>query len=518
MSPDPKDHEKTLVTGASSAPSSPLADRRAAFADKLADAKRKAIEAKERLASPAATEVSGLDEVKRTLEQKRAELQMARESGPNAIVTAPRESAFAQAFPRASASAEPSKVLLGLFNLPLQQELPEPFVEALEELRQRTTQLTRDGVEQASWLPVYDEAIEVLVFLGEELKEDLRRLQQELLEAEDASELKRRLVQDPRREADEAKRSVRESLQKTMREWVDRNKRQMDHVGKNCQEVFEKKFRLDERPTSTGIEMAMPDGLWDDYCQYFKECCQTWIKNTTQGVEVAFAQNVNTGAAPLRTIGRPEIFCPPDTTPPSNRVGIEGAKPAPEVLAIPGRGKLFGQYIRSNIMSVGMFGMLVGSMLAMFGWKVGSGTIRAALIAALLPISIIFGALGVKRQRQELSEKAVADQKKKISGTTDKAVKARLDEQRQALDRWINARLTVWSNTTDQYWKDQIEPHFSELEAAAKKATIDHTIWRNSLNDKMNALRTLGARVNGTTLPELRARQRDIRDASLTGV
>jgi len=408
---------------------------------------------------------------------------------------------------------EPSAALQQLVELPLRLRRQGPVVERIEALEDQIAATAPDG----PWLSRYDVALDIARDLVAEMGAELSALQEEILSQPDQTRIRNELLAGPQKEADRAASQAKATLSKVSRAWTDRIKRQQDQVSVQCMEPVDRDLVLFEEPTPYGLVLRVDPTWWAQFTGFVGRCCGSWSERVTGGFEAeALRELAGLAGLPLAA-GQP-------VTPPAPRDDPEGegaprSAPPFKEIEVPSTGASMMQYMRSNIMTVGILGSVFAGVLALVGPLMGGEdggggggvstmAVRGGVLAAALPVSLVFGIKAARRQREKLRHKAVVEQKKAVTGHVKSELKGGLDRQRGALDRWVAARATDWERAVDAWFAAAVQPQLDACETRALEAIREQKIKTSRMSERQMQIKQQLRRIEDNLLFDLKKARR----------
>jgi hypothetical protein len=411
---------------------------------------------------------------------------------------------------------EPAPPLRAVMDIPLRLGDVSPATNSkVSTLSARVGQTAPDG----DWPAVYADAVSIVEQLVGELDAKVEEVQKELLGLDDPNEVRQRVTQGPRRDAEKARSDAKTALQRVTKEWTDRAKRQLDHVQEQCTSSAAKSMMVTEEPAKAGVKLGVDRTWWAQFSGFAARCCDEWTRNATTGAEQALAKAVSESTASIveRTKGRP-VKPPATQADPRNEAQLKDELPEKEA-DVPSFAAALGGYVRSNIMAVGMFGTMIAVVIALAGRFFGSDDgasarpntmlVRGGLLLAVLPIVLFLGIRAARKQRDVQRDKALTQHRQAVRAYVDKELRAALEKHRGALERWIAARGEAWAGALDAWWDEAVEPALARTTEAANEALKDLRVQQTKLQEKQSSLRTLKSQIGGNLLFDLKRRQRE---------
>lgn len=405
---------------------------------------------------------------------------------------------------------EPAPPLKAVLDIPIRfpDAAPE-LLESVGELAKRS----REG--EPDWPAIYESATEIVTRLVEGMDGQVEDLQRRLLDL-DPNELRQRLTAAPRREVERKKADAAAALSAVEREWMDRAARQADYVVESCVAHAKGALQLEERSAQTGgIALAVDGPAWAQFTGYVSRCCDQWCESARKGIDEDAARALASAAAALGGASRR----PDDSgAPPSE--GQLGSEPPVKNADVPSTMGALLSYVRSNIMTVGIFGTVIAVVIALVGrftgeasssMSGGSMLMRGGLVIAVLPLVLAAGIVAARKQRERLRARAIEDYEKAVQAFVKAEVERAAQKQRKAVERWVKARVAAWSGALDALWQDTVEPRLRGDDDRAQKALVDARLEHQKLQDQLQRLRTLRSQASGNLLVDLRRRLAELR-------
>ena len=391
--------------------------------------------------------------------------------------------------------AEPSPALRTFFDLPLRLDLPAELTARVETLEKQARALQPTD----TWLPIYEGAIGLSEAAGAHLEEQLDAVRDQLLGLPDPNRLRQETVGRLRKEADDARASLKTDLQALVREWSDRAKRQQSQVGKECETPVSEHLVLVEAPVAGGVALSIEPGWWGEYRGFAHKCSTLWTEQVANGVEMDLQARMADLSALSFSEGKPVPTLVPPTPPKPE--GLFETPPRTEQVELPSAMGALASFVRSNLMMVSMFSMMV----------VGGGVIsRGTVLLGALPFIAVFGFFAGRRQRDRLKTKALEAARTKVLSEVQRDLKSGLDGCRSALERHIKARTKAYEAAADTWGKEVLAPAMEAAEAETNASIKRLRKQSGQLQEKQAGLKGQLTQVNKNLLFELRRRQRDL--------
>lgn len=407
--------------------------------------------------------------------------------------------------------------LRALLDLPLRFKVPPAFSERIDGLATSVAQAkSRDD-----YGAIYKSAVDLVEELVRELDGTIEQMQREGLRQDDPNDLRQRIAGAPRKEAERARTEAKTALQKAHKEWVDRTRRQLDHVTTQCMEAAATP-EMTEANTDDGVKLGVESRWWKEYAAYVVTCCEEWTRNVVEKADDAYRKTVTSAVAPaLQHTSQRGVASPDAASAPSVDTKISSDTPAKDVEIPTTLGALL-QSVRSNVMAVGIFGTVVVVIISIAGNAFGKGTsssssytmlARGGLILAVLPFSIVFGLKAAKKQRASLREKALVAHKQAIGAFVKAEVDKALERHRKTLERWLTTRGEAWANAIDKWWDGEVEQALARYEAKAIDVVRDARLSQAKFTEELGAVRAFRSQLAQNLLFDLRRRHREIAEA-----
>jgi hypothetical protein len=403
---------------------------------------------------------------------------------------------------------EPHPALQGLLDAPLKLTLSAAVGAAIEELRGQV----RAADESTDWLAIYDQGLGVTEQLLADLDAQLEAMEQRALTLPDPGEIRQKQLVGRQKSADEVRARIRTDLNRTTNEWLDRLKRQQAQVHQQCVEMMDEHFKVHVETEKRSVTVSVDPTCWEQLEQFMGACADSWTEQAGQGADQQLTALLD---ARDQVHGAERV---PWTAP--VRSGLPAVDGAPLRLPRPEHGNApttlgaLGSFLRSNVLLVSMFGMMLGAPIAfVFGLDLGggkSGMLRGGVVVAAMPFLSIFGAYAGRTKRRQAIEKLDQDGHRKLRDATERNVGTVLDAQRDRNGRWIRARATELENALAEWWEIAVVPALAQVEVtvkeAAQKAKIDH----RRLSDEHAKLKRTRDDVAGKLLFDLRRHHREL--------
>jgi len=411
---------------------------------------------------------------------------------------------------------EPGNALRGLLDLPLRQSLAPELQGAIAALG---TDI-RSAAAAADWAPFYARAIKISDEILGTTDGRLEVLQRHSLSIEDPMEARARIAQAPRREAERLRTEALANVQRLVREWLDRAKRQQEHVAAGCAPYL-REARLVERVDGKhGMTLSLDARWWSEFSDYARQCCDEWTKNFCLGLEADVGPSIAEGLGELaRRHGPPGA--PVAWTQPVTSVQFDTVIEAREV-ETPSVSLLFVRAVRTTfMMMMGFVSIIVNLAKPLSSGGGGHGSmaeigqiVLSVISLACFVTAIYFGVGDARRQRETLQKQGLTTWRDsavtQLRGELDKI----LDRHRRLLERWAALRADQWTAAIDRWWDTRVEPRFVESDAMAAEHAKELKLQQGRLQEELGGLRALRNQLSQTTLFELRRRLRDLSEGA----
>lgn len=420
-------------------------------------------------------------------------------------------------------TAEPAPPLRAVLDLPLRTTgIATEASNRIAALNETVRATPKDG----DWTTVYEIAIGIVEAVADHADARLAELQRSALEMEDPAEVRQRTVEGPRREADRVCTEVKGAIQRVERDWTERSKRQLDHVLEKCLESGGKSLQTTEEASGTGLKLRVDAAWWAQFLGYIGRCCDEWTRNVTTGLDQDAAAAVRAGTAGLLSTSAGKGVPEPELQPaPATEARVTEDPPEKEA-EVPNRGAALLRYIRSNVMSVSMFGtmfaVVIGIVFQFTGDHDGQPSarpistiyVRGGLLMLVLPIVTFLGLRAGTKQRETSRAKAVEQHRQAVQTYLKTVLDKVLERHRKALERWIHARTESWTAQVETFRQDVLTPVLAEGSTAAAAAVKDLKLQQAKLMEEQNALKTFRNQVGQNLLFDLRKRHRELREGT----
>lgn len=403
---------------------------------------------------------------------------------------------------------EPTPALRAVCDLGLRiDDLPAELRDRVEGL---AAEVRASPDQEAAWTPIYSHSVTLVRDVLVHLETAVETLQREMLEL-DPNELRQRLSSSQRDE-DKGPAEAQSALQEVERDWTDRIGRQSEHVLEGCLAHAKTALPITEAPSETGgLTLAIDETAWVQFAGYVARCCDEWTSNVTRDADQDAARAVDRVA---RGHGATGVRAPDA----AEEVRCEGRLPTPPPVKnadVPTTMAALFQYIRSNIMTVGIFGTVIGVVVALAakagggeGGVQGGGSMlfRGGLIIALFPIIVAAGIVVARRQRERIRVRALEDHHKAVASFLKTEVEKALGRHRKALERYLKHRMGDFRAAFDDLWQVEVLAKLgarsSDADAQIREAKLAHA----KLGEQAQRLRSMKSRMSDNLLIDLRRR------------
>lgn len=408
--------------------------------------------------------------------------------------------------------AEPSQHLRSLLDLPLRFPLPPPITSAINGLGSRL----RPQASSRDWQEVYASAIAILQDLLADLDGRLDAFQHQALAVEDPNEVRQRLSQVPRREAERLRAEAKSNLQKILYENAARAKRQEDEVLVPAIEKALKAPEILAQSTKKGLSLEVATTWWDEFCRYVERCSEEWTRTYVGQMEYAISTTVLSAVRAIHAVvpsTTTERLVAPDP-PQIMEPGARCSSGVPTTLVeIPSAAAALLQSVRSNLMVVMMFGSVVATIVGVLLAKVSNkAELTAKLMVAAIPVVVAVGIMGVRKQQRLAREKAVSSQLSATQGYGRAEAGRVFMRQRRALEKSETTRVELWTAALDRWWDQAVEPALGSADSQATDQARDLRLRQGKLQEEMAGLKAMRSQLGQNLLFELRRRLRDLQE------
>lgn len=426
---------------------------------------------------------------------------------------------------RAPDLREPSPCLRTALDLPLRVELSAGGRASLDELAARVRSPGDGGV--GEWIRIYELAIRCVDATLREVDEGLERTQGELLALEDLNEVRQRISQQPRREAERVRTEVRAAVQATAREWSERTRRQTDHVRTQCVGTAQQTLVLREVTASSQVELHVDDAWWQQYAEHLRGCCDEWTRTTAAGVDAALAEAIGARSRALAVRPGERLAAPNDGGVAVVTAWRQGEAPPVRRSPATSMGAAVGAYLRTNMMMLGMFSAVFMALVWLAGTtfaaeppvgaattpaRIDGGLVRGGLMLACLPVMLVLGYRASRRKLREAQEAAQAAHREVVIKYVRLETDANLERHRQALDRGISRRSEAWAVAFEAWAAGVLAPALAAADDDAAAKIRELKARQSRLSDALLAARTVRGQLAQNVGFELRKRLRELLD------
>lgn len=414
--------------------------------------------------------------------------------------------------PRRDRDAEPQPPLRALLDLTLEQRFSERLGSRIDHLGARIGELEPES----DWLPIYTEAVTLADDVAAELDQQVIALQERSVTTDDPNEIKRRSGAESRRTVEKLLGDVKAGVKKVTTEWTGRCKRQAAHVLGECVESAKKDTPLVGTEIKDKLEVGVDPAWWPKYADYVTQCCEQWTLRVTSGFEARAVVTVADASRPLlKSVKAPPITPPPTTEPPAGKHKLGERNLPTKTVDLPGVGASLMQFIRSNIIAIGMFGgMLVaaGTMLGLSSDK--PGNMRGYLMLGALGPLLLIGFLGARKNRRRLAEKAHQDAGKEVERSLAALVKTTIERHGGVLERWVAARAEAWDTRISGWFEQHSEAYLKRKESDGASRAASAKLEQARLSDELNTKRSFRNKLNQGMVLDLKRRHRELKQAA----
>lgn len=411
-------------------------------------------------------------------------------------------------------NTEPSPPLKAFFDLPFHVELPDDLVEQIRSIAQKTAGLTDDG----PWQDIYNEVLNLAVKVQEELDNAMERLHNEALDNDDPLAIKSRAMGEPKAIADRTRADMRQAVQSTIQEWVDRVGRQHDQVLDACMGEAQNSVSVHAEESKESIVFSVDQTWWAQYSGYVTRACEQWTNSTIDKIIQDLFASVSSRADAIAQISARQL-------PPVPRASVGST-------AHPGTGQLpikkvdvpttlggVGKFLRGNLTMVGMVAMGLAGAIALFdhlgggadgGRTISSMAVRGGLMLLVIPFSLIFGVKATKKERSKIIEKAKDEMEQSIKNQIRSETGHALQRQRQIIVNWIATVKDAYLSSLDVWIEDGVRSLFLEKEQEATEAIRQARLKQAKLNEQISALRSFKGQFTNKHLVDLKRRHHEL--------
>jgi hypothetical protein len=384
---------------------------------------------------------------------------------------------------RTATSPDPVGAFRALIDLPLRQQFDPTFCIAINELSGQLRAVTPS----TDWGPIYHQAIKVADDLLANTDRRLEDLQRRALTIEDPMEARNRLSQAPRREAERLRGEAKNTVQRVLREWIDRAKRQQDHVASGCVPLLRQNGLVNETATTHGLTLSLDKAWESQFTSYVSQCCDTWAQNFAPGVEQGLASGITQALVVL------------------NRV--HGNVNSPAYPGNPGAEIRFDVHVNAQDVEIPHVRQLA---LQSVQRAAGGGN----PIGMILGLAVSASRLADARHQQEvLRERGVTAYRESAAMQFRAELDKVLDRHRRLLERWSTQRAEQWSAAVDLWWDSRVEPQLAQADAAAADQVRELKLQQSRMQEELSNLRSFRGQLSQTILFELRRRHRELAEA-----
>jgi len=400
-----------------------------------------------------------------------------------------------------AAVREPQSCLIGLIDMPLRIELPAPLHERLRALRATI----KAGVAPDGWAALYREAVDCGETLVAHLDTEVSRTEQEALSMPDPNDVRGRLLTAPMKQAEAQRKQATTDLKRVLTDWTDRVQRQRPQVVQQCAGAKASLLVPEVQREGRAATVSYPAGGWGQYQSFVVQCVEAWSQQSIQGATAELDAVVSSYAVPAGT-GMAAPSLPAALAPPRPGLSSLQDSPAGTAGAVPSvGGALFG-FLRSNLLLVSMFGMMLAAPITvMFGLDLGSGgAARGYIVVGALPFLGVAGILAGRKKQKDALGDLLQKGTSALDKHVDKALSAELDVQTSAIQRALVARHQSLEDALDAWVAATLRPHFETLAPEASDALRRAKLDQRRVSDAHNRARKMRDDVQAKLLFELR--------------
>lgn len=381
-------------------------------------------------------------------------------------------------------NADPGATLRGFIDLPLRYPLEPELTGSINAFAAEARLHPVD----ADWIPVYARAVQVAEAALSSVDRRLEDLQRRALTIEDPSDARNRIAQVPRRDADRARIEVKAEIQRALRDWSDRLRRQHEHVGSGCGPLLRQDHLVKESPSGRDVLIALNPQWWQDFSNYVGQCCEAWSQNAIVGVDREVGSAVQRGLSPL--------------------VRRYGSLEGPPAFPAPAIDLNFDVHVDEHEVEVPGTAAHLLRAAAGFAGAVASMNPLGGLRALQAGVSFV----ELQRGQSMRREQAVTAWRETAVAQIRTDLERVLDRHRRALERWTTRRCEQWFVAIDRWWDARVEPHFAVADRDAVEAVRELKLQHSRIQEEISGLRSLRNQLSQTVLFDLRRRLRELSD------
>lgn len=417
---------------------------------------------------------------------------------------------------------EPSPALKNVLGLRAESDVPENWMEALNEMARQVQERKNAKVPLSEWASLYERAREVVTGVQNDIDGRIANAQSRMPSNEEMTRLQNSLVAEPRKEAEAVRTRIRGEFKRIGDDWKSRIQRQLDHHIRepslqNCIAGLE----LQTIPGKGEVTLQLAPPWLGRFNDYLRATCVTWGSQVCSDLEkdlrTAISESTHLGLT-----GRRGISIPRDSAPPEPEIRIFGSPEAREVVVPTQMEQLF-KSLRSGMMLARFIGGLVVTLgggavaiLAMIGnednhTKELLGLAGAALVLLVTPL-LFWTAWGeAKKEMIQHQAKETATYRTATERWIKESLDRVLDRHKERLQRQVLARIAEWESAQDLWWDEAVMPALRLQETQVQQKADEMKELSARLTAELNGLRTLRSTVAGQ-LKAVKIRHQEILD------
>lgn len=426
-------------------------------------------------------------------------------------------------------SQDPIKALRDLPDLPIKHpEQTQGLKDRFEALEARVQEARVQ--EGAAWGPLYEEGVGLVEGLLAVVRAREESLEQEIqgLEAQRAAASAVSVSAGPA--SHQEARVVLDALESDLERhglklWERRLKSQQEELLTKLMQDAEQKLLLEEEPLSGQVELRVEGAWWAKFEQHVEAHAAVWREQVSAGAAQSMGERCALRCEELRELGLaplPEVAQP---AAPAGAMAFVGTKPPVKRAEVPGMAEGLFVFMRSNLMTVGILGSLVGALL-IFAEKVlgfgglGAGTsamaLRGGLLLVALPPLCVAGWFAARKQRVKLRTRAVEELRREVLGFVQSEINRALERERRALWLWVTTHHEDWKREIKAYDRSVVGKLVRESRSQASQQGRQASQLQRQLQREQRQLQSLLTKLQDTTLLELKRRARELTSPTTT--
>lgn len=413
----------------------------------------------------------------------------------------------------ANPAAEHQRSLKNFFELPFRMELTADIRANIDALYQRVYR----GAEQ-DWKAVYNDALSVCWRVAGELDARGSELQQQNLLAAERSERDARGAQGLQAAAEETRRELKRVIERVGREWVDRARRQFEHVLYECTSTAVTTMEsqgISQDPPAQGVPLteqcvtlSVRAEWWQRYVAYVGECCHRWTQATTSGLESGFNSAVLSALAGTATFAQRPYAAPPPA--PDTEILLGGRPPPQQKVDVPG--VLATGFTRARTLGFAFMGVvMLGAKIGFDNYEVDT-PYKPFVTPFTVGLLVFFVGMALWQaivlQGKE-REKGVAAQCQALEAYTRTELQRSLERHRQKLERYVQLSIEQWEQSIDRYFTAVLLPSLDRDMDARAEALRRSKLSAAAVSEELAKVRSQRSALQNTLI-ELQTRLRDL--------